>query len=552
MSLAARVLREFWHNKFLLLFFLSLLVQFLTYGYSIITANFFSSPFTLERLLLFIGILAAYYFLLSLLNGLVRIYREKKARVYQRSLRKRSTLTIMKMPSEKIISLGLQYIKEIVNDANNQLFSVVSSYLTNIVNVAVGLTVLTVSLSRQSLWFAVLALALIGITIFVQARLMKKQIKLSKEHFAANAAYRAMVSDVQNNTLTIKKLDAESYFAKQIDDKSLSVDAKGLKRTSYEVKTQWIFDVFTYAILLIVLGNIAFLLHNNPAYEALFWVVFYTGIFSQLKSQISAVTTSLQNVVDFRISMGRYDVMMSECSDNAAELLHKKWRDLTVSNMNFKYESSGRRVYAANFRIERGDHVSLTGPSGAGKSTFLGLLRGDLVPESGMISYDTRKRTRVVPYIEDCVFVSQSLNLFPDTLRNNLCLGRVMEDGQLFSLLERAGLYEWVQSLPEQLNTVISENGANLSDGQKMRIKLLRGLIGEREIIILDEPSANLDAFSSDLIRQMIQNDLAGKTVIIATHDPALVRICNRHYIVDESGNITEFIPNGSEDFPIR
>ncbi len=551
MSLVKRVWREFTQNKFILLFLLGLIVQLLTYGYSLITAFFFSSAFTLERLLLFVGILAAYYAILSLCNGFLRIYREKKARVYQRSLRRRSLVTILNMPSEKIIDLGLQYIKEIVTDANNQLFTIVSTYLTNIVNVIVGLVVLTVSLSRQSVGIALAALALIGLTIFIQALLMKKQIRLAKEYFTMNANYRAMVSDVQNNTLTIKKLDAESYFAQQLDTRSVDADAKGVEKVTYDVKMQWIFDCFTYAILLLILGNIAWVLFNDPSYDALFWVVFYVGIFAQLKGQISAVTGSVQSMVDFRISMARYDDLMAECNADEVELLHRKWRDITVSNMDFTYQSSGRHVSCEHFYIGRGDHISLTGPSGSGKSTFLSLLRGELEPESGQISYDTRKRTRVVPYIEDCVFISQALNLFNDTLRNNLCLGRECDDDRLYELLDRAGLKEWTLSLPGKLDAMISENAANLSDGQKMRIKILRGILGEREIVIMDEPSSNLDLQSSEQIQRLIKEDFAEKTVLISTHDPALVRICNSHYVIDGSGTITKFIPQTEGEYPL-
>ncbi len=444
------------------------------------------------------------------------------------------------MPSEKIIDLGQQYIKEIVTDANNQLFTMVSSFLSTVVNMAVGLVVLTFALSRQSVWVAIAALVLIAITMIIQSLLMKKQVRLSKEYFTMSAGYRAMVSDTQNNTLTIKKLDSEDYFAKKIDSSSIDVDAKGVEKTSYIVKTQWIFDAFTYAILLLIIGNIAWLLYLDPSYNALFWVVFYTGIFGQLKSQINALTGSVQSVVDFRVSMERYDDLMKECKVDDVDPLHHKWRELTVSDMRFTYQSSGRSVRIDNFSIKRGEHISLSGPSGSGKSTFLSLLRGELEAESGTISYDTRKRTRIVPYIEDCVFISQALNLFNDTLRNNLCLGRECDDERLFELLDRAGLKEWALSLPDQLNTMISENAANLSDGQKMRIKILRGIIGEREIMIMDEPSSNLDSASSERIQKLIQEDLAEKTMIIATHDPELLRICDRHYVSTADGSIVE------------
>ena len=552
MNLIKRVFREFLENRFYILFTFSFLVQLLTYGYSLITAYFFKEQFTFDRLIQFICILAVFYIFQSLFSGFVRIYSEKKARVYQRSLRRRSLVTILQMPSEKIINLGLQYIKEIVSDANNQLFIIVSSYLTSIVNVIVGLIVLSISLSSQSLWLAVAALVLIGFTILADLKLLKKKMKLAKDYFNMNASYRATVNDVQNNALTIKKLSAEQYFAHKIDDNSKDVDAKGLEKTVYDVKSQWIFDIFTYSILILILGSIAFVLYKDPNYESLFWVIFYTGIFSQLKGQISAVTQSIQSVVDFRISIQRYDELMAECDMDEVSLLHRKWKDITIEDLDFTYKSSGRSIHVDKFFIERGDHISLTGPSGSGKSTFLSLLRGELDYKNGKFSYNTRKKTRIVPYIEDCVFISQALNLFNDTLRNNLCLGYELSDDELYKLLDQAGLKEWTMSLPLGLDNMISENAANLSDGQKMRVKILRGIIGGREIVIMDEPSSNLDLKSSEQIKDLISNDLKDKTVIISTHDPDLVKICNRHYIIDKDGNITEFVPNSYLDYPIK
>ncbi|MCL1790356.1 MAG: ABC transporter ATP-binding protein/permease [Peptococcaceae bacterium] len=546
-----RVWNEFTENKFYVLFIFSFLLQLMTYGYSLITAFFFSEEFTFARLIEFILILVVFYAAQSIFAGLLRVYSEKKARVYQRSLRRRSLVTILHLPSEKIIDKGMQLIKEIVSDANNQLYSIVSGYLTTVVNMIVGLIVLSVSLSRQSIWLCVLALGMIAITVLTHIRLLKKKVRLTKEYMTLHAGYRAMISDTQNNTLTIKKLGAEAYFAKKLDAAAQPVDAKGLENTVYDVRCKWLFDVFTYAILFLILGSIALELYRDPGYGTLFWVVFYTGIFAQLKGQISAVTQSIQSLVDFRISMQRYDDLMAECDSEEVALLHKKWRNLTVENLDFTYQSSGRSIHVETFYVERGDHISLTGPSGSGKSTFLLLLRGELESANGTISYNTSKRTRIVPYIEDCVFISQALNLFNDTLRNNLCLGQEHSDEKLYELLSRAGMEAWARSLPHKLDTMISENAANLSDGQKMRIKILRGIVCDREIYIMDEPSSNLDAESNERIMNLINDDLADKTVIISTHDPALVKICNKHYVTDEAGNLTLFVPTSDREWPL-
>ncbi|MCL1796407.1 MAG: ABC transporter ATP-binding protein/permease, partial [Clostridia bacterium] len=377
-----KVWKEFVDNKFYVLFALSFLSQLLTYGYSLITAFFFREAFTVARLTRFMLILALFYTAQSVSGGLLRIYGEKKARVYQRGLRRRSLVTVLHLPSEKIIDKGMQLIKEIVSDANNQLYSIVSGYLTTVVNMIVGLVVLSVSLSRQSAWLCVPALVMIALTVLTHMRLLKKKVRLTKEYMAINAGYRAMVSDTQNNTLTIKKLGAEAYFTKKLDAAAQPVDSKGLENTTYDVRCKWLFDLFTYAILFLILGSIALALRRDPSYGALFWVVFYTGIFAQLKGQISAVTQSIQSLVDFRISMQRYDDLMAECDMEEVALLHRRWRSLTVENVDFSYQSSGKSIHVDSFYVERGDHISLTGPSGSGKSTFLFLLRGELEPSS--------------------------------------------------------------------------------------------------------------------------------------------------------------------------
>lgn len=84
-----------------------------------------------------------------------------------------------------------------------------------------------------------------------------------------------------------------------------------------------------------------------------------------------------------------------------------------------------------------------------------------------------------------------------------------------------------------------------------MRIKILRGIVCDREIYIMDEPSFNLDLESNERIMRLISNDLAEKTVVISTHDSALVKICNKHYVTDATGNIKLFVPASEGNLPI-
>lgn len=133
----------------------------------------------------------------------------------------------------------------------------------------------------------------------------------------------------------------------------------------------------------------------------------------------------------------------------------------------------------------------------------------------------------------DLVFVSQEVDLFDLSVRDNLCLGKNISEKRIIELLKEAGLYDWYTELPEGLDTMVGERGVKLSAGQKQRLNLIRGILIDKDLYFFDEPTSNLDVESEEKITNMIEKYLKDKTYVIVTHRPRLKDLCNKHYVFE-------------------
>ena len=164
------------------------------------------------------------------------------------------------------------------------------------------------------------------------------------------------------------------------------------------------------------------------------------------------------------------------------------------------------------------------GPSGCGKSTLLGIVGGFLAPDSGTVLYDevpvaalTRAQLSTLRG-----YLGQQPFLFAGSIRDNISLGRPVDDAALARAVALAGLEAFLAALPGGMETLLGQDGLGISGGQARRIALARVLLRPRPLLLLDEPTASLDAdteqrFWADLDRALAQQPM---TVICASHSP--------------------------------
>jgi thiol reductant ABC exporter CydD subunit len=201
--------------------------------------------------------------------------------------------------------------------------------------------------------------------------------------------------------------------------------------------------------------------------------------------------------------------------------------DLRLQGLLVEYpDRSGAAVRGFDLHAAPGARIALVGPSGAGKSTVLAALLGFATPGAGSMTIDGREVSdfSLPEWRSHFAWVPQRPYLFSATLAENLRLGAPdATDDALRRVTDVVGLDQLVHHLPEGLETPLGQDGLTLSAGERQRVALARALLCPAPILLLDEPTASLDTSTIDRIMSGIEPWLAGRTVIVAAHEPLLL-----------------------------
>jgi len=182
-------------------------------------------------------------------------------------------------------------------------------------------------------------------------------------------------------------------------------------------------------------------------------------------------------------------------------------------------------VDGVDLDVPAGGGLVVTGPTGSGKSTVLAALLRTLDPRTGRVTMDAVDTQALLgdDVRSRIAWCGPVPHLFDGTLRDNLQLARPdAEDERIAAALQRAGLGDWLAGLPEGLGTRIGRHGGAVSGGERQRIGLARALLADRPLLVLDEPTAHLDAATAERVSADLLHTPAGRTTIVASHRPGL------------------------------
>lgn len=390
-------------------------------------------------------------------------------------------------------------------------------------------------------WKFTMLFIVAGVIVSLVTLAFRRKLKsLHKEVQETDGIVRSFFQEAIESMLVVKTFGVERQFEEKGDSlQQINYNAK-MKRRRISIFANAGFSfVFNAGYLLALVWCALKVCTNAMTYGTLTAVL-------QLITQIQTPFVNITKVVPqyYAILASAERVMEIEDVDSEdktegvveRDSFYESLEKVTFENIRFNY---GREhiLERGNAMLNKGDFVAIRGISGIGKSTLMKMLLGVFKPNEGNIRLykndgtfveagpDTRKLFSYVP---------QGNYLFSGTLRENILL--INPDAkaeEINEALRISDIYDFVEKLPEGLDTVIGEKGLGISEGQAQRLAIARALLSNAPILLLDEATSALDAETEHCVLDNIKK-LNKKTCVIITHKAAALQVCNREFVIQD------------------
>ena len=391
---------------------------------------------------------------------------------------------------------------------------------------------------------AVIALGSAPVMLIVSKTLMKKMRDYNKRMRQVSSDVMSFNEESFQNIQSIKAFDLVGLFSKRLRDVQQNYKDVFLDYNKFSVYTSSFMSVVGMFV----------------AYACFGWGVYrlWTGhitfgtmtLFVQLSGQLSTSFKSIVSLVPAAISAttsaGRIMEFFkikdeSNLEDDKAKLIQNntqgKGLSVVLDDVEFSYNENKTVFKHADIVANPGEIVALVGPSGEGKTTMIRLLLGLINTKSGNASI--RDINGVSCKISSATrrffaYVPQGNTIFSGTIAENMRMVKQdATDAEIVEALKAACAYDFVNRLPDKINSKVGERGSGFSEGQAQRLSIARALLRKSPILLLDEATSALDVFTERQVLRNIMNMGYARTCIVTTHRPSVLTMCDKVYKID-------------------
>ncbi len=410
--------------------------------------------------------------------------------------------------------------------------------LRQVITLLVGIVIISVLTPKLTL-FMLCTFPLLVVAALFFGKFIRKLSKKTQDQLAGASV---IVEETLHSITVVKSFGNELFetlrYKKQLND----VVQTALNAAKYRGAfiSFSIFSLFG-GIIAVAWYGASLVQSGGMTVGDLLSFVFYTTFIGASIAGLGDLYSQLQKAIG---ASDRILEILDLTEEKSDESTFKLKGDIEFGKVSFTYPTRPERsvLKQMSFKIAAGEKIALVGPSGSGKSTILSLLMRFYDTTEGVITVDGKSASEypLTGYRRNIGVVPQEVILFGGTIRENIAYGRPQaSDAEIEAAARQANAWEFIELLPNGLDTVVGDRGQRLSGGQRQRVSIARAILKDPSILILDEATSSLDAGSERLVQEALEKLMENRTTIVIAHRLSTIRKVDRILVIKD-GEIAE------------
>ncbi|PLX49734.1 MAG: type I secretion system permease/ATPase, partial [Desulfobulbaceae bacterium] len=458
---------------------------------------------------------------------------------------KRANLKISASLFQKVLGLRMESRPQSIGSfsKNLQEFESIRDFITSF-SITALIDVPFVLLALLVIWYlgGIIVLVQIISIILLLAYALFIQVPLQKaveQSFQASSQKNAILIEGLSGLETIKMLGAESQIQRAWEE-AVSYIAKWSARSRFLSSSvnHFSFFVQSMSVVGVVVVGVYMISNGDLTQGGLIALVILSRQAVAPMSQVVSLATRYHRARTALKTLNQIMELPVERPEGKT-FLHRSQIEgaIELKNLNFAYPNQTVKILNnISFKIKPAEKVGIIGPIGSGKTTLGKLILGLYQPVSGMVSMDGTDIRQIDPadLRHSIGYVSQDITLFRGTIRDNITMGtHDIDDNAVLRASELTGVNEFVKKHSMGFDMEVGELGRGLSGGQRQCVALARALLLEPPVVVLDEPTSNMDNRTEVLLRDNLSKIIENKTVILISHRASLLAMVDRIIVID-------------------
>ncbi len=383
------------------------------------------------------------------------------------------------------------------------------------------------------------------IVIYFTTVLGKKVKELKKRENSAVEIFQQSLTETLDAIQQIRASNREQHYLKRVIDK-----ARGVRKNSAsfswksDAANRLSFFIFLMGFEVFRAVSMLMVAFSSLSIGQMFAVYAYLWFMMTPVQEILSIQYSYFSA---NAALNRLNRLLTLKQEPVYPALKNPFEghrtaSLRIEDIHFSYHDEEPVLDGVSLNIAAGEKIALVGASGGGKSTLIQVILGLYPPSSGQIYFNDIPISEIglARVRENIATVLQHPALFNDSIRNNLDMGKPLEDEKLWQALEIAQLKSTIEKLENGLDTIVGRNGVRLSGGQRQRLAIARMILSDPKVVMLDEATSALDTATEERLHQALAQFLEGRTTLIVAHRLSAIKQADRAYVFDGGKIIDE------------